>query len=152
PGGPGGPGGQAPACGSPADLRLRLRGRGGRLGFRGPERQGTRNEDPEGGTGPAPLRWPEGGTGMSERPTPEALRPVPLLASLSQGELRAFAGRAELKRVEAQCPLFREGEPADPLLLVLSGSAEVVKKDPAGKHQVLAVLSAPAVLGEMTVL
>lgn len=35
---------------------------------------------------------------------------------------------------------------------MLSGSAEVVKKDPGGKHQVLAVLSAPAVLGEMTVL
>jgi CRP/FNR family transcriptional regulator, cyclic AMP receptor protein len=89
---------------------------------------------------------------MSERPTPESLRAVPLLASLTPDELRGFAGLAQLQRIAAQRPLFREGDPADSLVLVLSGSAEVVKKDPGGKHQVLAVLSAPAVLGEMTVL
>ena len=37
-------------------------------------------------------------------------------------------------------------------MFVLSGSAQVVKRDPAGKHQVLSVVSAPAVLGEMAVL
>jgi CRP/FNR family transcriptional regulator, cyclic AMP receptor protein len=89
---------------------------------------------------------------MSERPTPESLRAVPLLASLTPDELRGFAALAQLQRIPAQRPLFREGDPADSLVLVLSGSAEVVKKDPGGKHQVLAVLSAPAVLGEMTVL
>ena len=89
---------------------------------------------------------------MSERPTAEALRAVPLLSGLTEAERAEVAGLAELKSLEAQLPLFREGDPGDALVLVLSGSAQVVKKDPGGKHQVLSVVSAPAVLGEMAVL
>lgn len=89
---------------------------------------------------------------MSERPTAEALRAVPLLSGLTEEERAEVAGLAELKSLEAQLPLFREGDPGDALVLVLSGSAQVVKKDPGGKHQVLSVVSAPAVLGEMAVL
>ena len=89
---------------------------------------------------------------MSERPTAEALRHVPLLSGLTAAELAGVAGLAELRTLEAQLPLFREGDPGDALVFLLSGSAQVVKKDPAGKHQVLSVVSAPAVLGEMAVL
>ncbi|HZJ54523.1 MAG TPA: cyclic nucleotide-binding domain-containing protein [Myxococcaceae bacterium] len=89
---------------------------------------------------------------MSERPTAEALRAVPLLAGLTDADRAEIAGIAELKSLEAQLPLFREGDPGDALVLLLSGSAQVVKRDPAGKHQVLSVVSAPAVLGEMAVL
>ena len=89
---------------------------------------------------------------MSERPTAEALRHVPLLSGLAEPELVEVAGLAELKTLEAQLPLFREGEAGDALVLLLSGSAQVVKRDPGGRHQILSVLSAPAVLGEMAVL
>ncbi|HTS82272.1 MAG TPA: cyclic nucleotide-binding domain-containing protein [Myxococcaceae bacterium] len=89
---------------------------------------------------------------MSERPTAEALRLVPLLSGLTEAERAEIAGLAELRSLEAQLPLFREGDPGDALVLVLSGSAQVVKRDPSGKHQVLSVVSAPAVLGEMAVL
>ena len=89
---------------------------------------------------------------MIERPTAEALRHVPLLSGLTPAELAEVAGLAELKTLETQLPLFREGDAGDALVFVLSGSAQVVKKDPAGKHQVLSVVSAPAVLGEMAVL
>jgi len=89
---------------------------------------------------------------MSERPSTQALKAVPLLAGLGEAELAEVAGLAELRNLEAQLPLFREGEAGDALVLVLTGSAQVVKKDPAGKHQVLSVVSAPAVLGEMSVL
>jgi CRP-like cAMP-binding protein len=89
---------------------------------------------------------------MSERPTAEALRQVPLLSGLTEAERAEIAGLAELKSLEAQLPLFREGDPGDALVFLLSGSAQVVKRDPAGKHQVLSVVSAPAVLGEMAVL
>jgi len=89
---------------------------------------------------------------MSERPTAEALRAVPLLSGLTEAERAEIAGLAELRSLEAQLPLFREGDAGDALVLVLSGSVQVVKKDPAGKHQVLSVVSAPAVLGEMAVL
>ena len=89
---------------------------------------------------------------MSARPTAEALRAVPLLAGLTEAERAEVAGLAELKSLEAQLPLFREGDAGDALIVVLSGSVQVVKRDPAGKHQVLSVVSAPAVLGEMAVL
>ena len=77
---------------------------------------------------------------MPDRPTPEALRRVALLSSLTDAELAALAATAVRQEVAAQQPLFREGDPGDGLLLLLSGSAEVVKRDPTGKHQVLAVL------------
>lgn len=89
---------------------------------------------------------------MSERPAAEALRHVPLLSGLGEAELAEVAGLAELRTLEAQLPLFREGDAGDALVFLLSGSAQVVKKDPGGKHQVLSVVSAPAVLGEMAVL
>ncbi|HET9036896.1 MAG TPA: cyclic nucleotide-binding domain-containing protein [Myxococcaceae bacterium] len=89
---------------------------------------------------------------MSERPTGEALRAVPLLSGLTEAERGEIAGLADLRSLEAQLPLFREGDTGDALVLVLSGSVQVVKRDPAGKHQVLSVVSAPAVLGEMAVL
>ena len=89
---------------------------------------------------------------MSERPTAEALRAVPLLSGLTEAERAEVAGLAELKSLEAQLPLFREGDAGDALVILLSGSVQVVKRDPAGKHQVLSVVSAPAVLGEMAVL
>jgi CRP-like cAMP-binding protein len=89
---------------------------------------------------------------MSERPTPDALRAVPLLSGLTEAERAEVAGLAEESSLEAQLPLFREGDPGDALVILLSGSAQVVKRDPAGKHQILSVVSAPAVLGEMAVL
>ena len=89
---------------------------------------------------------------MTERPTAEALRQVPLLSGLTEAERAEVAGLAELRTLEAQLPLFREGDAGDALVFLLAGSAQVVKRDPAGKHQVLSVVSAPAVLGEMAVL
>lgn len=89
---------------------------------------------------------------MPDRPTPEDLRRVALLSPLTDAELSALSATATLQQVPAQQPLFREGDPGDGLLLLLSGSAEVVKRDPIGKHQILAVLTAPAVLGEMAAL
>jgi CRP-like cAMP-binding protein len=71
---------------------------------------------------------------------------------LSEAERGEIAGLAELRSLEAQLPLFREGDAGDVLVIVLSGSVQVVKKDPLGKHQVLSVVAAPAVLGEMAVL
>src|SRR5262249_58363225 len=76
----------------------------------------------------------------------------PLLAPRGAAGPPARAAPATLQKVPAQQPLFREGDPGDGLLLLLSGSAEVVKRDPTGKHQILAVLTAPAVLGEMAAL
>ncbi len=89
---------------------------------------------------------------MSERPTAEAIRQIPLLSGLTEAERAEVAGLAEVKTLEAQLPLFREGDAGDALVFLLAGSAQVVKRDPGGRHQILSVVSAPAVLGEMAVL
>ncbi|HUM13729.1 MAG TPA: cyclic nucleotide-binding domain-containing protein [Myxococcaceae bacterium] len=89
---------------------------------------------------------------MSERPTAEAIRQIPLLSGLTEAERAEVAGLAVVKTLEAQLPLFREGDAGDALVFLLAGSAQVVKRDPGGRHQILSVVSAPAVLGEMAVL
>jgi hypothetical protein len=48
---------------------------------------------------------------MSERPSPESLRAVPLLAALTPDELRGFAGLAQLERIAAQRSFGRAIQP-----------------------------------------
>ncbi len=49
----------------------------------------------------------------------------PLLAGLSERELRILSERLEWLRVESGTELFREGDPADGLLLVLEGRVQL---------------------------
>jgi len=78
----------------------------------------------------------------------ESLGSVPLFQGLDPSERARIAAISEPRTLGAQSPLFREGEPADALWVLLSGSVEVVKKDAAGHHQVLAILHGPTMLGE----
>jgi CRP-like cAMP-binding protein len=48
--------------------------------------------------------------------------------------------------------LFREGDAGDALYVLLEGTAEVTKKDKAGKEQSLAKLSDGSALGEMSLI
>ena len=82
----------------------------------------------------------------------ESLASVPLFQGLERSELLRLAIIAEPRTVSAQSPLFREGEAGDALWVLLSGSVEVVKRDAAGHLQVLALLDAPTVLGEASLL
>ena len=53
------------------------------------------------------------------------LHRFPLLAGLSERELRTLSERLEWLRVEPGTELFREGDPADGLLLVLEGRVQL---------------------------
>jgi CRP-like cAMP-binding protein len=83
---------------------------------------------------------------------PESLASVSLFSGLDAAERERIADIAEPRTLSAQSPLFREGEAADALFVLLSGSVEVVKRDRAGHHQVLATLQGPTVLGEASLL
>lgn len=54
-------------------------------------------------------------------PREAALARIPLLAGFAPAALRALDAQLEWLEVEADVTLFREGEPADALLLVLDG-------------------------------
>jgi CRP/FNR family transcriptional regulator, cyclic AMP receptor protein len=82
----------------------------------------------------------------------DSLKRVPLFQELDLAELGRIAAIAEPRTLDAQAPLFREGEPGDALFVVLEGSVEVLKRDASGHHQVLALLQAPTVLGEASLL
>jgi CRP/FNR family transcriptional regulator, cyclic AMP receptor protein len=82
----------------------------------------------------------------------DLLGSVPLFQGLAPAERARIAAIAELRTISAQSPLFREGEAGDALWVLLEGSVEVVKRDAAGRHQLLATLQGPTVLGEASLL
>jgi CRP/FNR family transcriptional regulator, cyclic AMP receptor protein len=86
------------------------------------------------------------------RTVAESLNSVPLFQGLNPAELARIAAICEPRSLDAQAPLFREGEPGDALWVLLEGSVEVLRKDAAGHHQVLALLQGPTVLGEASLL
>lgn len=55
-------------------------------------------------------------------------------------------------RFQTNARIFREGDMADSIYLVLSGKVRLTKKDPAGKEQFLAIVSAGEFFGEFGVL
>ena len=78
-----------------------------------------------------------------------ALRGLPLFASLSTSEIEMLASLARLLEGEAGVTLLREGEPVQSMYFLLSGEAEVAKRDRRGGRQVIATVGKGALLGEM---
>jgi NTE family protein len=85
------------------------------------------------------------------RRTPaEFLRSVEMFAGLSESTLADMAGRASSVRVRAGDWLFREGDEADGVYVVVSGRVEVVVE--GDEQQVLRTLGPAAVVGELALL
>ena len=61
------------------------------------------------------------------RMTPNALRDVPIFASLADSELRWLAARGAETSLDSGSILFREGDPADAFHVVLDGELRVTK-------------------------
>jgi NTE family protein len=87
----------------------------------------------------------------SASPTPqEVLRAVPLFAELGEKALSGLAARARTVRLEAGETLFRRGDAADALYLVVSGRLEVLLD--ADSTDVLRVIGRGGVVGELALL
>jgi CRP-like cAMP-binding protein len=80
------------------------------------------------------------------------LADVPLFAGLPTGILDDLARESRTRRYAAGQVLWNEGDPGEALLVLEEGQLRVSRFTGAGIEVVLAVLEAPAALGELAVL
>jgi aspartate ammonia-lyase len=80
-----------------------------------------------------------------------ALKSMDLCRALSSAEIDALAAIAQTREVAAGREIFREGEPAEGLFLIVSGEIDIVKQAPGGTRS-LARLGPGAILGEISLL
>jgi EmrB/QacA subfamily drug resistance transporter len=99
-------------------------------------------------TDPRPRRPPEA---RPRRAPAEFLRHVPMFAGLPDETLERIAARAKPVRLQAGEWLFRQGDPAGGVFVVVSGRLDVVL-DEGGETQLLRVLGPESVVGELALL
>ncbi|MFN8594453.1 MAG: Crp/Fnr family transcriptional regulator [Thermomicrobiales bacterium] len=80
------------------------------------------------------------------------LADVPLFAGLSAPVLDEIARESRIRRYGAGQVLWSEGDPGDALLVLEAGQLRVSRFTGAGVEVVLAVVDAPAALGELALL
>jgi len=83
---------------------------------------------------------------------PEELRAHPFLAFFDDAAANQLAESAQVVTHPAGQLLFREGDIADSIYLVLEGTVRLTKKDPEGKEQLLAFVGPNDFFGEFGVL
>jgi CRP/FNR family cyclic AMP-dependent transcriptional regulator len=93
---------------------------------------------------------------MSENGRPlmtlEALRSVPLFASLNDEDAAALRGLLELEQRQAGARLFRQGEAGDRLYLIVGGRVRIHVRDREGEDVTLTELAGGDFFGEMAIL
>jgi CRP-like cAMP-binding protein len=77
------------------------------------------------------------------------LQSVSLFQSLNETGLRALAERVKHRALDAGRLVFKEGEPADSMYVVLAGSVKIFLRDAAGKEVVLDTKKPGDYFGEM---
>lgn len=82
----------------------------------------------------------------------KALRQSPVFELLSSAELDVLGELSRPLRHGRGETIFAEGEVGASLYVLASGEVEVVRRAPSGAEVVLAVLGAPAVFGEMSLI
>lgn len=80
------------------------------------------------------------------------LQDVPMFAHLPPAVLDALAAEGRVRRYPSGQVLWNEGDPGDALLVLEEGQLRVSRYTGGGTEVVLAVLDAPAALGEMALL
>jgi CRP-like cAMP-binding protein len=76
----------------------------------------------------------------------------PLFAGLSSQEVKAMCSFMTCYAAERGSVLMHEGEPGDALLVVLTGSVDVVKRTPEGEKVRVATVGPGQTLGEMSLI
>jgi len=80
------------------------------------------------------------------------LRSIPLFAGLDPALLEAPGGDTSRVHLAGGDTLFRQGDPADALFVVLVGRLQVIVEDDAGGSRAVDTLEKGAVIGEMALL
>ncbi|MGZ3452770.1 MAG: cyclic nucleotide-binding domain-containing protein [Polyangiales bacterium] len=76
-------------------------------------------------------------------------RTLPLLKGLGARELAAVDRAAETKLVANGRELFREGDPADAMYVMLDGHADVLRRDARGVEYLIGTIAPGELIGEM---
>src|SRR4051794_14919468 len=82
----------------------------------------------------------------------ERLRALALFESLDREAISVLEEELEWLHLRAQEVLFEEGEPADSMVVVVSGRLDVLRRAPDGGVTVVARVPAGAPVGEMGLL
>jgi CRP-like cAMP-binding protein len=82
----------------------------------------------------------------------EIIEHINLLGDLEHNEIEVLARFMKCYRVPMGAEVIHEGEPGDFMLLLLHGSVEILKTDPRGLPQRLAVAGPGKTLGEMSLI
>jgi CRP/FNR family transcriptional regulator, cyclic AMP receptor protein len=85
-------------------------------------------------------------------PASHCLASVPLFAGLPETVLTHLAGTSRVRQFPRGQILVSEGDPGDHLIVLEAGQLRVSRYSPAGVEVVLAVVDAPAALGELALL
>ena len=99
-----------------------------------------------------PVKWPDDSSAASAAQRLRALSAVPLLTSLSPGNLETLAQLAHERTAASGEVLFRQGDPGDTLLIVLAGELRASIFGPDGREQILRRLVAGDVVGEIALI
>ena len=84
--------------------------------------------------------------------TPATLREIGLFGALSDEVLQHLSSTLRTMRAAPGDTIFREGEPAREMYVVLEGEIEVVKKSRRGRDMRVAILGPSDCFGEMSII
>ena len=76
---------------------------------------------------------------------------MPLLRGLKDATVEAFANAAQLRSVEAQTEIFREGEPSDGMCVILTGKVKITRPGDDGRENIYTIAGPGDMLGELSV-
>jgi CRP/FNR family transcriptional regulator, cyclic AMP receptor protein len=82
----------------------------------------------------------------------DVLRRVPLLSTLGEADLAAFAGLLRERRYPKGSMILAQGDPGEALYLLAAGQVKVVLIHEDGREVILSVLGVGAFFGEMALL
>jgi uncharacterized membrane protein len=91
-------------------------------------------------------------TNISPVMTLEALRSVPLFASLDDEAANDLRNLLEVREVQSATPLFRSGDKGDAMFLIESGRIRISIRDADGSEVTLAELARGDFFGEMAII
>ncbi|MDA8051979.1 MAG: Crp/Fnr family transcriptional regulator [Rhodospirillales bacterium] len=98
------------------------------------------------------MTGPDGSSGAPLARRTHALAGVPLLASLSAGDLERLAHLAHERVAASGEVLFRQGDPGETMLIVLAGELRASISGAEGREQILRRLGPGDVVGEIALI
>jgi CRP/FNR family transcriptional regulator, cyclic AMP receptor protein len=82
----------------------------------------------------------------------ELIRRVPLFANLTSAQVDSLAANVAKHRIKRGADVVEQGKNSNALFLILSGRAQVIKRDSNAREVIIATLKAGDYIGEMSLI